>query len=157
LLLTLENPVLRMHAVMLLAALPNASQYPTGGFFYSFPSVPRSAVLTPIALTNDNCCSARIGKAALLNIARLTGRAAVAGRIKVEIGKVRGPWLNVIIQGHKKGHVVSIIPAHLGPGFFVAAHASKPEMLPGVWELPSYSEEATSSVELIRIQLKMLS
>lgn len=77
--------------------------------------------------------------------------------IEIEIGEVRGPWANVLIEGRKKGHVMSIIPAHLGPGFSVSVHTSKPEMFAGMWELPANTKESASGVKLIAIKLEMLS
>ncbi len=80
----------------------------------------------------------------------------MTARIKIEVWEVRGPWPDVVVERSEKGDVVGVIPPHLGPGFTVPSHTAEPEVLSGVWKLPSYAKKSTGVIELIRIQLKML-
>ncbi len=79
----------------------------------------------------------------------------MAAGIEVQIGKVRGPWLDIVVELVRKHYVMGIITAHQGPGLLVPPHAPEPEMLPGVWKLSSYSQEAAGSVKLIGIQAEL--
>lgn len=81
----------------------------------------------------------------------------MAAGIKIEIRKVRGPWADIVVEPREEGNIVRIIPTHFTPRLSVATHAPKPKMLAGMWELPPYTKEAASRIELIAIQPKMLS
>ena len=76
-------------------------------------------------------------------------------RIKIEVGKIDGPWLDVLIERVKQDNVVSIIPTHLGPGLTVPPHTAKPEVLSGMWELTPDAEKSTSGVQLVGVQSEL--
>ena len=81
----------------------------------------------------------------------------MAAGIEIEIGKVRGPWPDVVIERVKKHYVMGIITAHSGPGLAVAPHAAEPEMLPGVWKLSPYAQKTAGGVKLIGVQAELFS
>ncbi len=76
-------------------------------------------------------------------------------RIQIKVGEVRGPWLDIVKERIGKHYVVGVITAHRFPGLPVAPHATKPEMLPGVFEFTPYSQESAGGVKLIAVQSKL--
>ena len=76
-------------------------------------------------------------------------------RIEIKVGKIRGPWLNMVVERVKKNYVMGVITAHRRPGLLVTSHAPKPEVLTGVWHLTPYAEEAAGGVKLIGIQAEL--
>ncbi len=79
----------------------------------------------------------------------------MAAGIEIEIRKVRGPWKDVIIQPAEQADVVRVVAAHFTPRPGVSAHTPKPKVLPGMWELASYTEYAASGVQLIAGHFKV--
>ncbi len=79
----------------------------------------------------------------------------MAARIEVQVGKIRGPWLDVVVERVHKYYIMGIIAAHLRPCLRVTPHTAKPEVLPGVWKLTPYAKEATSGVKLVGIQAEL--
>ncbi len=79
----------------------------------------------------------------------------MAARIEIEVGKIRGPWFNVVIERVKKHYVMGVITAHLLPRLPVTTHTAEPEMLPGVWKLTPYAKESAGGVKLIGIQAEL--
>ena len=75
--------------------------------------------------------------------------------IDIQIGEVWGPWSNVLIEGRKKDHVVGVVPLHPGPGLAIPVHASKPEVLPGVWNFPTNAQETARGIKLVAVQSKL--
>jgi len=75
--------------------------------------------------------------------------------VEIQIGKIRGPWLDVVIERIKKHYIMGIITAHLGPGLTIPPHATEPQVLPGVWKLSPYAQESASGVKLIGIQAEL--
>jgi hypothetical protein len=80
----------------------------------------------------------------------------VTTRIEIQVRKIRGPWLDVVIQRVQERYVVAVIPAHLSPRFGITPHAPEPEVLPGVWHFTPYPKEAACGVKLIGIQAELL-
>ncbi len=79
----------------------------------------------------------------------------MAAGIEVQVGKIRGPWLNVVIERVRKHYVMGVITAHHVPGFEIPTHTPKPEMLAGVWKLPSYTQESAGGIKLVGIQAEL--
>ncbi len=79
----------------------------------------------------------------------------MAAGIEIQVGEIRGPWSDVLIERVKKGYVMGIITAHQGPGLHVPPHTAEPEMLSGVWKLTPYSKKTTGGVQLIGIQAEL--
>ena len=77
-------------------------------------------------------------------------------RIEIQVRKIRGPWLDVVIKRVQEHHVVGVIAAHLLPRSGIAPHAPEPEVLPGVCYLAPYAKEATGGVKLVAIQAELL-
>lgn len=75
--------------------------------------------------------------------------------IKVEIGKISGPWEDIVIESAEEADIVRIIARHLSPSAKIAVHAAKPKMLPGVWKLTTDTQEGTGIIKLVAIKLKM--
>ncbi len=75
--------------------------------------------------------------------------------IEIQIGKIRGPWLNMVVERIKKHYVMGIITAHDFPGLLITTHASEPKMLSGVFKLTPYAKEAAGGVKLIGIQAEL--
>ena len=80
----------------------------------------------------------------------------MATRIKIQVRKIRGPWLNIVKQRVEQDDVMAIITAHRRPRFRVASHTPQPEMFPGVWKLTPYAKETTGGIKLIGIQAELL-
>ena len=79
----------------------------------------------------------------------------MAAGIEIQVGKIRGPWPYVFIEGRKKDHVVGVVPLHPGPGLAIPVHASKPEVLPGVWNFPTNAQETARGIKLVAVQSKL--
>ncbi len=79
----------------------------------------------------------------------------MAAGIEIQVGKIRGPWLDIVVERIKKHYVMGIITAHGSPGFPVTTHTAKPEVLPGVWKLTPYSEKTAGGIQLIGIQAEL--
>ncbi len=76
-------------------------------------------------------------------------------RIKIEVRKIRGPWLDIVEQRIEQDDVMAVITAHRSPRLGIASHASEPEVLPGVWKLTPDVKESTGGVKLIGIQAEL--
>ena len=76
-------------------------------------------------------------------------------RIEIQVRKIRGPWSDIVVERVKKHYVMGIITAHLSPRLPVTTHTAEPEVLPGVWQLTPYAEEAARGVKLIGIQAEL--
>lgn len=75
-------------------------------------------------------------QAAAFDARRLTGRAAVAPCVEIEIGMVRNPALHVVVNRLKQFCVMRVIFAHGFPRFRVAQLAATvPKRGPSVGEL----------------------
>ncbi len=77
-------------------------------------------------------------------------------RIKIEVRKIRGPWLDIVKQRIEQDDVMAVITAHRRPRLGIAPHTAEPEVLPGVWKLTPYTQKTTGGVELIGIQAELL-
>ena len=75
--------------------------------------------------------------------------------IQVEIGKVSGPWFDVIEEGAEEENVMCVVPPHFRPRFFVTTHAREPQMFTSMWHLPPQAEKAAGSIKLVTVQLEM--
>ncbi len=80
----------------------------------------------------------------------------MAARIKIEVRKIRGPWLDIVKELVKQGDVMAVITAHRPPRLGVPPHTPKPEVFPGVWKLTPYAKESAGGVKLIAIQAELL-
>ncbi len=76
-------------------------------------------------------------------------------RIEIQVGKIRGPWSDVLVERVKKHYVMGIITAHLGPGLLVPSHTTQPEVFSGVWKLTPYAEETARGIKLVGIQAEL--
>ena len=80
----------------------------------------------------------------------------MAAGIEIQVRKIRGPWLDMVVERLKKNYVMGIIAAHQVPGLGIASHTAEPEVSPGVWKLTPYAKEAAGGVKLVAIQAELL-
>ncbi len=79
----------------------------------------------------------------------------MAAGIEIEVREIRGPWLNIVVQGIKKHYVMGIITAHDGPGLTITPHTTEPEVFAGMWKLSPYAQESTGGVKLVGVQAEL--
>ncbi len=79
----------------------------------------------------------------------------MAAGIEIQVGKIRGPWLDIVVERVKKHYVMGVITAHNFPRLDVTPHTAKPEVFPGVWQLAPYAKKSASGVKLVGVQAEL--
>lgn len=80
----------------------------------------------------------------------------MAASIKIDVWQVSGPFGDVVIEPLEEGYVVGIIPFHRLKRCSRTTQTPKPQVLPGVWQLPPKTKNATGGVKFIACKIEML-
>lgn len=81
----------------------------------------------------------------------------MSARIKIDVRQIRGPFGDVVIKPTQQGHIVGVISFQGLKRRRVTGHAAKPQVLAGIWQLPTQPQDAASGIQLIASQIEVLS
>ncbi len=67
------------------------------------------------------------------------------------------PRTELKIDALQEGNILTVVASHGGPRLRVTTHATKPEVLPGVWEFAPHAKILAEVVQFIAVKLEVSS